>query len=308
MKRVLVTGASGLLGSAVVRLLIQSGFEVIATYFRRPQNLPDAVESIELDLAGETGWNVLPRNIDAVVHAAALIPERVDDLSVADRLWKVNALGAQRLARWARENGVRRFVQCSTYSIYSRPMPFPANENHAAYPAGSAAPYAVSKLAGEIFVTSLNTPAFRICNLRFSSIYGAAMLPTGVLYRFLTAARNGEQPQFKAHPYSQFDFVYVQDAAAAIRLALMASPQHLHYNVGAGRGVTLPQLAQEIWSVFAPDQKLEIPDQIEAVALNHAVIDIARAKQELGYQPAYAIRAGLIEMHEHLNLLDRKNS
>jgi nucleoside-diphosphate-sugar epimerase len=308
MKRVLVTGASGLLGSAVVRLLTQSGFEVAATYFRRSKNLPGAVESIELDLAGDTGWNNLPRNIDAVVHAAALIPERVDDLSLSDRLWQINALGAQRLAFWAKENGVRRFVQCSTYSVYARPMPFPANENHSTYPVGPAAPYAVSKLAGEILVSSLNSPTFQTCNLRFSSIYGAAMMPGGVLYRFLAAAHSGEQPQFKAHLNSQFDFVYVQDAATAIHLVLMASPQYLHYNVGAGQGVTLPQLAEAIWAAFAPERKLTLPIQMEDIELNHAVVDIARAKQDLGYQPAFDIRSGLIEMSQHLNLSNRNHS
>ena len=225
MKRVLVTGASGFLGAVVAETLAHTGYTVVGAYHTPDSVLPiHGVQETSLDLASEGDWAGLPDNIDAIIHCAALVPSRFsNDASMIETLWRVNSLGTLKLLNWAQENGVGQFVYCSSHAIYRRPVPCPVTEEHAVYPSGKAAFYAMSKLAGEISASHMRSDSFNVCSLRLSSLYGARMKKSGVLYRFVAEAKAGRALKITSCPDSSFDFLYVQDAAEAIRLCLVTS-------------------------------------------------------------------------------------
>lgn len=295
MKHVLVSGASGLLGSATVQYLLAQGWRVTGLV-RRPQpSTVTGLRVIPFDITKDELSN-LPPDVTAVVHCAAFIPTNFNDPSAAKAMLDVNAWGTLRLLNWAKEVGVTRFVHCSSHSLYKRPVPLPIPEDHPVYPTSHASYYAVSKLAAEVYASSMNTASFVVCSLRFPSLYGADMKQYGVLPQFVSQALLAAPFDINTAPDSQFDFLFVDDAAQAISLCLENSISFTVYNIGSGRGVTLPELARACWQVFGPPT----PPIIRYTSLHsetsHTVLDITRACNDIGYAPRYDLLAGLQAM------------
>lgn len=299
MRHVLVTGASGLLGSAVVKCLLASDWKVTAVARSPWQNVQGGLTVIPCDLAKDE-LDVLPSDAFAVVHCAAYIPNNFSNAAEATTLLQVNGLATLRLLAWAKKAGVSRFINCSSYSLYQQPVPFPIPETHPVYPTGHAVYYATSKLVAEIFATSMDSSDFRVCSLRFSSLYGPAMKESGILKHFATLASKGQDFIVKSHPHSLFDFLYVIDAVQAISLCLIKSPIYTIYNVGAGRGVTLPALALACWEVFGPLKAPLVHFNGSSSEPTHSILDISRAQQDIGYEPSFDLLAGLQEMKQQM--------
>lgn len=148
--RVLVTGASGFVGSALVTGLKQQGHDVVATT-RTAVSVP--VEGVNYqvigDLGGELDWHSALQDIDVVVHTAArvhVMDDSCDDPLQAFR--QANVFATLGLARQAAEAGVRRFVFISSIKVSGEQtlpdIPFRADE--VSRPAD---PYGISKLEAE---------------------------------------------------------------------------------------------------------------------------------------------------------------
>ncbi len=300
MNHVLVTGASGFLGLAVVNRLLADGCKVTALA-RSPMDRSRQNLMTELFDLTQSSFADLPTKVSAVIHCAAAIPTRFDDLEGAEKLLQINSLGTLRLLDWAKQSGIPRFVNCSSFSIYQRPAPLPIPESHPAYPSGHATYYAVSKLAAETYASSMNSREFIVCSLRFSSLYGPGMKASGVLPNFITLAIRGESIKIATNPASQFDFLYVDDAARAIVACLTEYPSYTVYNIGAGRGVTLPELAENCWAAFGLATAPLIHWDDASSSVSHFVLDIARAQQDLGYSPAIDLSSGLHQMKLHVD-------
>lgn len=300
MNHVLVTGASGFLGSAVVNRLLADGCKVTALA-RSPMDRSRPDLTTELFDLSQSSFADLPTAVSAVIHCAAAIPARFNDLEDAEKLLQINSLGTLRLLDWARQSGIPRFVNCSSFSVYQRPAPLPIPESHPTYPSGHATYYAVSKLAAETYASSMNSTEFRVCSLRFSSLYGPGMKASGVLPHFIALAIRGESIKIAANPASQFDFLYVDDAARAIVACLTGYPSYTVYNIGAGHGVTLSELAEKCWTAFGLATASLIHWDDTSSSVTHSVLDITRAQIDLGYSPAFDLSSGLHQMKLHMD-------
>jgi UDP-glucose 4-epimerase len=262
---ILVTGATGKVGSRLAKRLAQRGDRVRALV-RDPARAADLRErGVELavgDLLDPSSLAAAVRGVDAVVHCAAFFRGATPEQAHA-----VNDLGTQHLATAAAAAQVERFVFTSTSLVYGPNGGRPAREDD---PCTPIAAYPVSKLAAERFLLAVEGLDVRILRLPFVYGDGDPHIEEVV-------------PMMRSFPPAQrMSIAHHADVAQAIERILDApSPAHRVYNVVDDE---TPDLATLFASVGAPP-----PDGsgAEGARAFEAVVDGRRIREELGFVPLY---------------------
>lgn len=264
--RVLVTGATGKVGSRLAKRLVLWNDQVRALV-RDPGRAAGlrehGVEVFRGDLLDHGSLNAAVQSIDAVVHCASLFFP--GDASAQGHA--VNDLGTQHLAEAARAAGVKRFVFTSTGLVYGGTGGRPAHEDDACAPAPG---YFASKLATERALLAVEGLDVRILRLAF--VYGDGDPHIAEIV-----------PRMRGFPPGQrISIVHHADLARAVALVLRTpSPPHRIYNVVADEA---PDLATLFAAVGAPP-----PDGSAATAAraDEVLLDGRRLREDLGFKPEY---------------------
>lgn len=121
MTRILVTGATGFVGRALVDALVQSGYQVTAALRdgRNPPAWPAAVRAVEVgDITGDTDWRTALEGVERIAHLAGIAHQPIaEDAATADRYQAVNVAGTAGLATAASHAGVARLVLLSSVKV-----------------------------------------------------------------------------------------------------------------------------------------------------------------------------------------------
>ncbi|MEV0246683.1 NAD-dependent epimerase/dehydratase family protein [Nocardia sp. NPDC050712] len=195
--KVLVTGASGFLGGALVRRLVADGEHEVSILVRRTSNLADLgaardqVRPVYGDLGDPESLIAATSGIDVVFHSAA----RVDERGTREQFWAENVTATERLLESARRNGASRFVFISSPSAmmdYDGGDQLDVDES-VPYPRRYLNLYSETKAAAERAVLAADTPEFRTCALRPRAIWGAGDR-SGPIVRLLSRTAEGKLP------------------------------------------------------------------------------------------------------------------
>lgn len=234
--RILLTGATGCLGQALVSELTGAGHEVIALL--RSDHGLQGVETIVADLTRELPLNKLPGTVDTVLHAAQSRRFREFPDGAAE-VFAINTAATFRLVEYARAAKAQSFVYTSTGSVYV-PQPAPVDEASATAPASF---YPASKLAAEALLAPYSS-ILAVSILRLFYVFGPGqtkMLVDGLadrISRGVVVTLQGEDGIRLAPTYSG-------DAASMIRTAAEQSWKGT-YNAASPVIVSLKELAMEI--------------------------------------------------------------
>ena len=299
---ILVSGAAGLLGREVVRLLVERGTSVRALdVVPETGPAPVGVDRRTGDLMDPEVCRAAVAGAGAVVHAAA-----VQFRSPGYRRFRSepyfgrNAETTRRLLAASIAAGVQRFVFVSSGMVYGRPGVGALREDR---PLGPLGPYGRSKVASEAHCHAARQRIAHLTILRPSVIIGPGRL--GLMKTLFDAVRTHRAIPIFGQGHNRHHMVAVTDLAEACRLAL-DRPGHGTYNIGSldpptvrvllgelcrragsrSRLLALPtrpaQLAlQLLWSVrFSPMN----PEQFR-IAPTDYVLDISAARTDLGFEP-----------------------
>jgi UDP-glucuronate 4-epimerase len=285
----LVTGASGFLGQAVMKLLVQNGRRAIGLDPR-----PSVTTQVLDDLSDrETLKALLTRErVTHIIHAGGVSgPMVMADDPVG--IIAINVVGSINLLRAAMETGVKTFIYCSSVSalgnFYENE---PAGEN---YPLHPTSPYSASKAAMDMVLRGLwRKVPLDLCSLRFTVIYGPGRQTVFTVEKIVGAALAGKVARIE--PMTDWPYIYIDDAAeAAVSACFAGGRKHLSYFIAHPEKVTPSDIAAAAAAAGKP-VRLEI-DNSKPVAARGPV-DIDTPARDFGFRAKVGHREGIRRMIE----------
>jgi UDP-glucose 4-epimerase len=194
-----------------------------------------------------------------------------------------------------RDAGVQRVVFASSGAIYGEQPRQPVTEDTIPRPTS---PYAVSKLACEYYVNTINAlwGIESVC-LRIFNVYGPDQtippVHAPVIPQFMRQALGGGSVMIFGDGSQTRDYVYVEDVVNALVTAATAQGVDRHIiNVGSGHETSVTQLVQSIERVTGREAQV-LHVHAESGGVSRLVADLTRARQMLGYVPGIGLDTGL---------------
>jgi nucleoside-diphosphate-sugar epimerase len=285
--KVLVTGATGFIGSSLVLRLARE-HDVVA--LARPGSTTprvDEVNWVEQDLTQPLRLYALPARVDAIVHLAQSRLYKQFPQGAAD-VFGINVHSTFRLLEYARAVGARRFVFASTGGVYGS-SDRAVSETDRLNPLNF---YLSSKYGAESLVTSydgfMTTVVFR-----FFFVYGPGqtqmMVPT-----LLDRVLRGQEIVVEGDPGLRMNPIYVDDATRVFEPALELEQSDL-FNVAGAEAVTLTELVQLMGEVSGRDPHVK---HAPAAQPGDLVGDNSKMRTVLGVEPEMSLRGGIAAMVE----------
>lgn len=308
MKRILVTGGSGFIGSHYIRYLLERHKDVqvinadALTYSANPYNLADVVGDdrytfVRVDLSDPCGVEQLFRGgVDEVVHFAA--ESHVDrSIEGSEPFIRSNILGTYRLLEAVRQSGrVRRMVHISTDEVYGS---VPEGRTPEGSPLAPGNPYSASKASSDLLCLSYrHTHGIPVIITRCTNNYGPHQHPEKLIPRLILRALDGKPLPLYGNGRQERDWLHVQDHCEAVDLVRLAGRPGEVYHIGAEHPVPNIRVAEHILDILGKPRSLirHVEDR-----RGHDVrysLDTAKIRGELNWRPRIPFGQGLKETVE----------
>ena len=306
MRRCLVTGGAGFIGSHIAERLLKDGHSVVVldnfssgkeenlSFIKNYDLSAISYELIRGDIRDFSVCLKACQQIDVIFHQAALrsVPKSMSNpIEYND----VNINGTINMLEAARQQNVKRFIFASSSSIYGETDRFPERETDLPK---LISPYALTKLAGEyycrVYAQNYDLPA--AC-LRYFNVFGPRQALDDeyavVIPKFIHCLLNDEPPPIYDTGKQSRDFTYIDNVVEANFLA--ANVPNLKwgvFNIANGHDRTVLELVSLLNKIMKKNiQPVHLPPRPGDVFKTLA--DISQAKEILGYQPKIDFREGL---------------
>ncbi|MDB5616474.1 NAD(P)-dependent oxidoreductase [Tardiphaga sp.] len=303
-KKILVTGACGWLGTAIVQALLDRGDSVVATDLAIAPAIAILAESKPrlVAAAADLGeWHQLVRLFethrpDAVIHAAAVVGV-IQAMDIPIKALRANVEGSVNLFEAMRLHGVKRVIHVSTEETYGDFQSPLIDEDHPQKPLSV---YGLTKLAAEHYGRVYSRDHGLECiNVRTCWVYGPHLPRLRMPRTYVEAALRGDPFHQADGGDLAVDQVYIADTVAGALLAL-DKPVHRFdaYNIATGVAPTLRDTADAVNRAI-PGAQITVGDSGpyrhggKVLSAVKGALDISRARAELGYEPRYDLQRGI---------------
>lgn len=307
MKKVLVTGADGFIGSHLTELLVEKGYQVKAfAYYNSfntwgwldtlPQDKMREIEVFSGDIRDPNGVREAMKGVDGVFHLAALIAIPFSYHS-PDSYVDTNIKGTLNVLQAARDLGTERIMVTSTSEVYGTAQYVPIDEKH---PYQGQSPYSATKIGAdrlaESFYRSFNLP---VSIVRPFNTYGPRQSARAVIPTIITQLLAG-QKEIKLGSLSPTrDFNYVKDTAAGF-VSIAESDKTIgeEINIATQQEISIGDLANEIIRQINPSAKIVCDEQRlrpEKSEVNRLLGANEKIKRLTAWEPRYTFEEGIRE-------------
>jgi nucleoside-diphosphate-sugar epimerase len=320
--RVLVTGGTGFIGINVVRFLAERGDDVVVLYRSSPDqeavgflaDVEDRVSLVRGDVEDRQGLTELVRDrqIEVVVHGAAMTPTLETEQKMPLKIMQVNFMGTLHALEAARANDVSRFVYVSSNGVYGAVEdPTESVTEDARLAAKNL--YGVAKIASEgvcrryRMLYDMKVVSGRVC-----ATYGPMERPSGsrkgmsAVYEAAHAALQGRKLRASGLSVAR-SWTHVEDIARGL-IGILKTPHCSYdaYNVSYGEAYTLRQVLEAVKDINPSFEYAVVEGGMAAdVAYDESrqrgPMDITRLREDVGYDPQYDLALGL---QAYMNWLD----
>ena len=300
MRKILVTGGAGFIGSHIVEALVRRGDQVRVLDNLNTGKLANLVEFgkrvefIQGDVADPAAAARAVAGVECIFHEAALasVPrslERPLDTHAAC------ATGTLVLLDQAARAGVRRLVYAGSSSAYGDQPTSSKRETDLPLPIS---PYGAAKVAAEFYCQAYAAMGrIETVTLRYFNVFGPRQDPNGeysaVIPKFITLLLSGQRPRIFGDGGQSRDFTFVGDVVAGNLLAADArGVSGRVLNMAAGRSITLLGMVADLNRLLGTKVEPEFAPP-RAGDIRESLADITQARQLLGYEPSVSFEEGL---------------
>ena len=304
MKKILVTGAAGFIGSHTVETLLQKGhmvtgidnFDPYYSRHNKKKNLETALSNpnfnfFELDILEEQLANTLNTDFDAIIHLAAKAGVR-NSIQNPDAYFNTNVDGMINLMEYARTQGIPKFIFSSSSSVYGVNDEIPWSEDINELKPIS--PYASSKIAAEVVGhTFSQLYDIQFIGLRLFTVFGPRQRPDLAIHKFIAKMMYGDTIELYGDGSTSRDYTFVHDIVQGIIQALhYEETKYEIFNLGSQHPYQLLDLIKGIENVTGIEAKVEHIEMQEGdVPKTYA--NIEKAKRLLGYEVKTSLEEGI---------------
>ena len=303
MKRVLVTGADGFIGSHLTEMLVERGYKVTALAQYNSFNdwgwldkisCKEVVEVITGDIRDPHFCKHITQDIDIIFHLAALIAIPYSYIA-PDSYVDTNIKGTLNICQAAKENGVQRLIHTSTSEVYGTAQYVPIDEKHPIQPQS---PYSATKIAADSMAISFyNTFDLKVTIARPFNTYGPRQSARAVIPTIITQIANGKKSIKLGDVSPTRDFNYVEDTCRGfIALAECDEAIGKTVNIGSNFEISIGDTLSLIKDImqsdveFISDKQRIRPGKSEVFRL---CCDNTLIEDLTGFKSEVSIRDGL---------------
>ncbi|MDO8561831.1 MAG: NAD-dependent epimerase/dehydratase family protein [bacterium] len=301
MRKAVVTGGAGFIGSHLVSELVSRGFDVhvVDNYAggKREDRINPKATYHEVDIRDYEKLAPIVKDAWYVFHEAAL-PRVQFSIEHPQETFSVNVDGTVSVLRAAHEGKVKRLIYAASSSAYGDQETLPLSET---LPAQPKSPYGLQKYIGEMSCRLWNEVyGLSTVSLRYFNVYGPKFDPNGpyalVIGKFLLQKSKGEPLTITGDGTHTRDFTNVRDIVRANMLAMESSNVGGGevINIGAGRNVSINDVAEIVGGPAT-----HIAPRLEPA---HTLADTTKAKKLLGWEPTIKLEEGIAELKAEMHI------
>lgn len=317
MKKVLVTGSDGFIGSHLTEQLVREGYDVRAFTFYNsfntwgwldslPKDILSQIEIFSGDVRDPNGVREAMKGVDEVFHLAALIAIPFSYHS-PDSYVDTNIKGTLNVLQAARELDTQRVLVTSTSEVYGTAQYVPIDEKH---PYQGQSPYSATKIGAdrlaESFYRSFNLP---VTIVRPFNTYGPRQSARAVIPTIISQLLAGRETIKLGSLTPTRDFNYVKDTVAGF-IALSQSEKAIgqEVNIATMQEISIGELAWTIIAQINPKAQIVCDEQRlrpEKSEVNRLLGDNTKIKSITDWTPKYTFEQGIAEtiawIREHMD-------
>lgn len=310
MKKILITGGGGYIGSHVARLFLEKGFPVVVLDnfvrgYREPLRILSNIGTLEVEEADLLDIDAVRavfdrHDISAVLHFAALclVNESVEQPAL---YMKNNVEGTRNLLSVMQTSGVKQLIFSSTCAVYGEAEYLPVDERHPFHPVN---PYGESKLAAENLIREMGPEFdlhsiifryFNVCGASSDGLIGDSKKPSQLL------VQNAVRGAMGIEPFSYTcadvdtpdrtpirDYIDVEDLARAHFLGyeyLASGGVSDVFNLGNGRGYSVKEIVSEVERQFGTTMEKHVPAEKRKGEYAQVYANPSKARDILHFEP-----------------------
>lgn len=292
IKKILITGSSGTIGTRLFEKLLEDGYEVVG-FDKNKNQWHSYLDKLTItgDLLNKSDIKKLPGDFDLVIHLAA--NARVYDLVVAPDLALDNIVSTFNILDFCRIKNIKNFIFSSSREVYGNRKKAIAKEDVVDICLCESA-YAASKVADEALVYSFSKCYeidYVIC--RFSNVYGMYDKSNRFVPLVIRKMKRNEDV-FIFGKDKFLDFTYIDDCVQGITKVIKNFQKNKNdiFNIAGGKGEKLIKAAEIIKKKMNSKSKIIIKNNRKGEVVKF-VADISKAKRVLKYKPNYLLEDGI---------------
>jgi len=318
MKKALITGADGFIGSHLTEMLVAQGYKVkaLSQYnsfnnwgWLENVNCKNDIEILSGDIRDFNYCKLISKDVEVIFHLAALIAIPFSYVA-PDSYVETNIKGTLNICQAALENKISRLIHTSTSEVYGTAQYVPIDEKH---PLQAQSPYSASKISADAMAMSFyNSFDLPLSIVRPFNTYGPRQSARAVIPTIITQIASGKKEIRLGDTSPTRDFNYVEDCCRGfIMIAESDKTIGETINIGSNSEISIGDtlnMIKELMSsdvTFINDQKRNRPEKSEVYRL---WCDNKKINELVGYKPKINIQNGLkktiewITKPEHLKM------